>query len=271
MEAQVSYEFVGGSILFFTALALVISALFGSFPAYSRSSEVNNLYQEAWAISDHLINRPGYHVDGTNGTDWENNIDETTSIGFASSPKMLDREKINTLTDLDYSNVTQIFGTENDLRINVNEYVVVDTYYNFSKLNPPSSIDPPTTSTVFNNANNSINYGDKNINGTNMWFLVANTASDSYYVWASESDRDFNETGTNSFNLSKSEDFKINKRNYTFNHQTRETTNSEGSVLILERDIVDFRKYNSTGESTAVVSQYASLDGNIAEIKVKLW
>jgi len=274
MKAQVSYEFVGGAILFFTALTIVVSLIFTQFPVFSRSARVNRLYQQAWSVSNSLVNHKGYWEDGLlNGTNWQIDPSDVRSLGLAASNRVLDQNKVEELASgsLSYDNITDLLGTDNDLWINITEYVVVDSYRSYRKSGSvPGYITPPSGSSQYTNAKQLIHYGNDSINGESVSFLVARLGDSYDYVWTSKGDWDFS-ASSESFNLTDQGVLTVNGDDYVFNNKTTETGDSTGRLILLEHDLANVGKYNPVGETSVVVKRYATLKDNIAEIKVELW
>lgn len=291
-KAQVNIEFIGGSILFFSALIFVISSVFGALPKYENINQLNSLESTGMALGRKLINYRGFWRNSThNGTNWEDketylesNNFSNFSLGLAESYHTLDPDKceefFNGFLSDNYTEVkTGVLKMEEDFRITSTEYIIVDTYNSFTRGNGSNLgiTEPPSSDPIYNSTEteNIVHYGNKSINEEMRWFLVTKT-NDDYTIYISEN-TNFNSGGYNRTNASETYNMEINGRIYIHDlENSNEVENSERRVLIFRRESGEYlgsfgREPPEIEDNYVKQERIVTLNSNLIKMEILVW
>ena len=286
-KAQINIEFIGGSILFFSALVFVISSIFGVLPQYENVNQINDLETTGIIIGKKLINDQGFWGNSThNGSDWENHPEyehlnfTNYSLGLAKDYHNLDPAKseafFNGFLSDNYTGVkTRIFHIADDFRVKATEFVPVRTYKTYEKGNEGDyGIIPPSDSIyTSSDTGSTIHFGNNSFNSREMWFLVAEN-NGNYPIYISD---DKNFSSSNRTNASIKHLMNISGRTYIHDAKhNNEVSNSERNLLIFRREegyaVGEFGRVPPDIEENYVKHErYVMLNSNPAKIEVTVW
>lgn len=261
MKGQATIEFLASIFLFLLALLTALTLLSGSLPDFQEDLQQSSKNMELYTVTEKVLSTPGYHSNGSGGTDWEENINYTEEFGLASDHLVVERDKLEAIRTagddrFNYSQFRRLHDLDNQYYFTFIWYPVVETSQTFTRTEPPSFIREPNQNLYFS-AENRVHYGTFNIDGSEYRFLV--TAHDGVYDvvrisddWDFRARQPLNEGGT----------WIRGEFNFTVTSiQNRERR--PGTSVILEHDLKSFgANPEDTEGSRTKLNRYAVLQGS---------
>ncbi len=278
MKAQSTLEFIGSFLFFIAVLGSVITITLSDIPQFNTYAETTEKNLEVRKVTDLLLTSPGYHSNGTGGTDWENYMKDVEQPGLASDYLEIDRSKLNVLNTVDpsaynYGNFTSDIDTSYDYNFNFTWYPIVETHRTFTRENPPSDpdIQEPQT-TFYENAENRVHYGEITLEGGTRRFLV--TAYDGDYNTTYVTDFEWDFQGRTP--RSTGDTIDIGGTEFVI-QDIQNRDDRPGTALTLQTHLKEFGRNPQTAEGSRVkLNRYAILDDpssseEIVKVEVLAW
>ncbi len=275
MKGQINIEFLASALLYILAVGVLMTSASNLLPSYSDQADKSSLNLEAKSVTDVMLSAPGSHTFGSGGADWQKNqntIRNIESFGLAKDFLELEREKIRRLSSvnftdkrLNYSKFRDLMGITNQFRFKFTWRPTIDTNKSFTRGDPPSSpnIDEPNQP-VYSNADNTVQYGSADLEGTNYNFLV--TSHDGAYnaIYVSIGNWDFNTAGR----------FERGQEIYSTGYIVESFQNraeNQGSLVLLKDHLKTFGARIDTSSTVVKLQRFASLEEEPIRIEVWTW
>jgi hypothetical protein len=262
LKGQLNIEFIGGFLLFISAIFFVSFSATGIFSEFEKQNRINDLGSSMIAISNILLNSEGYwQNENLGGTDWDKNLNFTKSLGLLDQGKFSD-SKFDALNKLGYERVRELLSTDKNFLIESSSFYYIETREKFDKpFKPPFIIEP--SDTFYTNFNTSINYGSGTINGQKMYFLVLLNRT-AFRIYASKS-----------WNFSSAEIIQPGNMNLTINGEPfsliqNSVVISKGNILIFKSKEKRFGIPPGFGARNVLSSDRFSISDSVGTRIVKL-
>lgn len=199
MKAQTTLEFIGAFMFFAIAIVGVISLTVDEIPQFHAYADTTEKNLELKSTTDLLLTTEGFHTNGSNGSDWEDNPNYTETPGLASNEMHIDIDKLETLETVvqpgeedeyySYESMREDLDLEYEYNFFFTWFPIVETHRHFTRTQPPNGsggdepdIEEPAEEDeddIYNQADNRVHYGQIRLDSTDLMFLV--TAHDGYY------------------------------------------------------------------------------------------
>lgn len=247
-------------------LVSVLSIDSGKLTEFRSTAESSSHNMEIYSVTEDVLSTPGYHTQGSGGENWQYNADSVTRFGLATDYLTVKESKINALTTtgnsgFNYSQFRGLMDVDNQYHFTFTWMPIVETPKTYTKSESPLSIDEPQSSdTSYTNAENTVHYGNFQLEGENYWFLV--TAHNGQYDTLRVSpDRDFR----GERKLNSGDSFVIENYNFTV-EKLQNRDRSPGSSVILSNELNSFGP-SSEGVDQRVIklNRFAVLDKPLTE------
>lgn len=277
-KGQISFEFFGAVTFYIIVLATVLFFAVDQMPDIERNVESASLNYEARHLTDQILSSPGYHSGGN--TNWEENIDQTTSVGLAKDYHRLDMEKLEALdmvdqNKLNYQEFREINDLDNQYLLEFTAVPVVTAYNTYIRTEPPRDPDivEPDTSN-YHSSGNTVRYGSFEIRG-NQYNIIL-TSTDGVYdeVYLNEHSEDgWDFEGVDPVG----ERDNIQLGGQTFRVEgIQNTGDRRGTVVIMSRPLKQFGSQFDTSSSVTNLNRYASIqpedsDPMLVRVEVYAW
>ncbi|QGA80254.1 hypothetical protein [Candidatus Nanohalobium constans] len=263
-KGQSTIEFLGGMFIVILALVAALSANSGKIPEFESSVEQSARNMEIYSLTEKILSKPGYHTNGTGGTEWEDNISHTSEFGLAKDYLVLEKEKIDALqttgdSSFNYSQFKKVTGADNQYHFTFIWQPIVETSNSFTRTEPENGIDEPGTTgnpdPLYSQAENRVHYGNFTIQAQTYWFLV--TAHDGVYnTTRISTDKDFDSELTlgtgDTYSLAGTE-FELQR------FQNRER--KPGAAVVLSNELKSFGPSSeNVDQSVTKLNRYAVLE-----------
>lgn len=270
MKGQISFDYLAGAMVFFSAILFLVSSVTGVLPAMEQSQQVSELEMTGWALSEVLLEDEGFWEQGNvNGTDWHLQNPAWVQVVGLRDGRRLSRAKIGALINMSYSRIRSITGTDVAFNIGFIEYATIDTYDTFNRTagNAPSYINEPAYS---GGEAAIVHYGSARIDGAKRYALLSNEIGWYNKLRLSE-DWDFQNANTDTYNLTTPVFVPI--AGGTYRIDAAQTDASDGKLLVLERSIGRVGAIPAEDVSNIVsIDRYAALgNGNLVHMVINTW
>lgn len=187
-KGQSTIEFLAGIFIVILVLVSALTVASGKIPEFDSSVEQSGRNMEIYSLTEKILSNPGYHTNESGGTDWGDNIANTSDFGLASDYLVVEKSKVDAMSttgqsSFNYSQFRKVTGVDNQYHFTFIWQPIVETSNSFIRTNSPSEIDEPGSTgdpdTLYSRAENRVHYGNFTIDGLTYWFLV--TAHDGVY------------------------------------------------------------------------------------------
>lgn len=259
-SGQINIEFLGGAILFFSAVIFLINSSLDAIPQYAKYSERNSLELNLITISRILFTEGYWKNNSDSGTDWQNHLEDIKFLGFFTNGS-IDLNKINALNKLDYEKIKILFGIKEDFWIDVDEFHVIDTSRSFEKDKWSSFIpfEPPSDDD-FASTNGRIHYGREN--SSYLFLIEKNNEYSVLYI--------HNSTRYFKYYLNENSNLSINGKKYSIGIDTG--WDPYGNIVILKRNIISYgRDLPELSKESSSLVKFGNNKNKIYRIRITIW
>ncbi len=195
MKGQINLEYINAAFLFILSIGIVIFISLDAIPAFEDQTETSELYYEATALSEKLLNTQGYTTEDGGTTKWADSadrIEDTVKIGLQDSTGNVSLSKIEALDPvstspgkINYSEFRSATGVSNQYSLDFTLKPVFEAHGSFLRTKPPS--DPPVQEPdrdSYDNAGNRIFYGHDTVYGDDYFYLIVphDNSYDTLYI-----------------------------------------------------------------------------------------
>lgn len=246
-KGQATLEFLGGMIIFLITLVGSLTVASGNVPDFQDGLQQSEKNMEIYSMTERVLSSPGYHTNGSGGSDWENHVNSTTELGLANDYLILEKDKVDALstTGEDSFNYTQFRNLTNVDQQYHFDFVwlpIVETSNSFIRTESPGFINE-SNEPIYDQAENRVHYGTFTIDSQNYRFMVTahNGVYNTTYISEDWEFRDDNPQGVGDTVVMSGTNFTIKQ------FQNRERR--PGTAVILENSLKSF------GPSSEEVSQ----------------
>ncbi len=273
MKGQISIEYTGGALLFFSSILFVVAGVLGTLPQFTSAIEENSIETQVWASTAVLLSDTGQWASDTRtGPDWHNHLENTTQLGLVGQDGDLSRDKIRKIVSMDYKDVKLLLQIDKDFNIEFTEFSIIDTASSFEKNDPGGKIGQvitePTTDS-YDDANDTVRYGSITANGAEKRVLV--TAHQGTYdtIYISE-DWDF--TDAIRLGPAGNQILSFDGRRYRLSVPDSGIFASDGKTVVLSRPLGNVGTRTPAAESTVVTARrFGNIGPNPVRIDVEMW
>lgn len=273
MKGQISIEYTGGALLFFSSILFVVAGVLGTLPQFTDAIDENSIETQIWASTALLLSDSGqWESDTRTGPDWHNHVENTTQLGLVGQDGDLSRDKIRELVSMDYEDVKLLLRTEKDFNIRFTEFSIIDTADSFEKYDPQGKIgqvitEPATDS--YDNANDTVRYGSISANGAEKHVLVTAHQGNFDTIYISE-DWDF--TDATRLGPTGNQVLSFDGRRYRLSVPDSGLFASDGKTVVLTRPLGNVGTRTPAAEATVVTARrFGNIGSNPVRIDVEMW
>jgi len=273
VKGQISIEYTGGALLFFSSILFVVAGVLGTLPQFTDAIDENSIETQIWASTALLLSNTGqWESDTQSGPDWHNHVENTTQLGLISQDGDLSRDKIRELVSMDYTDAKLLLQTEKDFNIQFTEFSIIETASSFEKDDPSGKvadvITEPTRSR-YDDANETIRYGSIRANGAQKHVLVTAHQGNYDTVYISE-DWDF--TDATVFGPTGNQILSFDGRRYRLSVPDSGIFASDGTTVVLTRPLGNVGTRTPAAEATVVTARrFSNIGPNPVRIDVEMW
>jgi hypothetical protein len=273
VKGQISIEYTGGALLFFSSILFVVAGVLGTLPQFTSAIDENSIETQIWASTALLLSDTGqWESDTRVGPDWHNNIENTTQLGLVGQDGDLSRDKIRQFVSMDYSDVKVLLRTEKDFNIRFTEFSIIDTASSFEKTDPQGNIGEvitEPTGSSYDSANDTIRYGSISANGAEKNVLVTAHQGNYDTVYISE-DWDF--TDAIRLGPTGNQILSFDGRRYRLSVPDSGVFASDGKTVVLTRPLGNVGTRTPAAEATVVTARrFGNIGSNPVRIDVEMW
>ena len=253
-------------MVFFVSVLFIVTGVLNAIPEFTDQVVQNRLETQAWSLSTVILSTPGYWKNiSDDGTSWERKTEYVRSFGLESEERPgLEREKIQALDSIAYSEMKRILATEFDFSMDFTEYMVVDTSVPESDI--PSEVNIPSEYD-----GQRLNYGSKRVEGEGYYFLVHGFPGD--YNVSISGTRDFSQPeGELNIDIDGSGTVDFGARQYSLDIPNSGVYESEGNMVVLQTSIqrIGRRTPPDPGEVVSI-RRFSNIEENVVRMDMRMW